>query len=76
MAFNISLSIHSHIKGDSAGITSVHFINKNLGMITGGDLMITDDYTDNVAYSQDGGKTWTLNTHQPVTKGFNIVLYG
>ena len=45
-------------------------------MITGGDLMITDDYTDNVAYSQDGGKTWTLNTHQPVTKGFNIVLYG
>jgi len=57
------------IKGESAGITGVHFINENQGFITGGDLAITDEYTDNIAFSEDGGQTWTLNPNHPVTKG-------
>ena len=57
------------IKGESAGITGVHFINENQGFITGGDLAITDEYTDNIAFSEDGGQTWTLIPNHPVTKG-------
>ena len=48
------------VKGESAGITSVHFRNNDLGLITGGDLTITDKYTDNVALSTDGGQNWAL----------------
>ena len=56
------------IKGESAGITSVHFRNQEHGLITGGDLSITDEYTDNIAFSKDGGQSWIL-TQQPITKG-------
>ncbi len=34
----------------------------------GGDLAITDQYTDNIALTNDGGQTWQL-TMSPVTKG-------
>ena len=32
-------------------------------------MAITDKYTDNIAFSEDGGQTWTLNPKHPVTKG-------
>ena len=63
------------IKGESAGITGVHFINENQGFITGGDLAITDEYTDNVAFSQDGGQTWKLKHNHPVTKGLFFFFF-
>ncbi len=56
------------IKGDAAGITSIHFRNDNHGLIAGGDLAKTDVYTENLAFSIDGGESWVL-TEQPVTTG-------
>ncbi|MEQ9008391.1 MAG: hypothetical protein RLP12_10935 [Ekhidna sp.] len=55
------------VSGDAAGNTSVSFVG-DLGVVTGGDLMITDDYTDNCAFSSDGGTTWNLSG-QPQTVG-------
>jgi photosystem II stability/assembly factor-like uncharacterized protein len=54
-------------KGEAAGNTSVSFIG-HTGFVTGGDLLISDEYTDNCAFSNDGGKSWTLSS-QPITKG-------
>lgn len=56
------------IKGDAAGITSIHMITDDIGSIVGGDLAITDAYTNNIATTTDGGKTWQL-AGQPITKG-------
>ncbi len=56
------------IKGEAAGLTSVDFVDELNGFITGGDLAISDDYTDNCAFTEDGGKTWKL-TKQPITRG-------
>lgn len=56
------------IKGTAAGVTSINMLNTQVGVIVGGDLSITDQYTDNVAITTDGGKTWAL-TDQPITKG-------
>ncbi|MCP4457605.1 MAG: hypothetical protein GY816_06205 [Cytophagales bacterium] len=56
------------VKGEAAGHTSIDFVDSSNGFITGGDLTITDAYTDNCAFTSDGGKTWTL-TSQPITKG-------
>ncbi len=55
------------IKGDAAGNTSISFVGQK-GFITGGDLTKQDVYTDNCAFSGDGGKTWTL-TEKPKTTG-------
>lgn len=55
------------ISGDAAGNTSITMTG-NSGLITGGDLMVTNDYTPNSAVTTDGGKTWQL-TNTPVTKG-------
>ncbi|MFT6882040.1 MAG: photosystem II stability/assembly factor-like uncharacterized protein [Marinoscillum sp.] len=56
------------IKGTAAGITSIRMLDAQFGSIVGGDLAITDAYTDNVAFTKDGGTTWTLAS-QPITKG-------
>lgn len=56
------------VKGDAAGITSIHMVDLSTGLIVGGDLAKTDEYTDNVAITRDGGKTWQL-AGQPITKG-------
>ncbi|WP_421874772.1 WD40/YVTN/BNR-like repeat-containing protein [Marinoscillum sp.] len=56
------------ITGDAAGIASINMATDLVGVIAGGDLAISDQYTDNVAITQDGGKNWTL-TSQPQTKG-------
>ena len=39
------------ISGEAAGITSIQFIG-NQGLITGGDLANSNEYTNNIAYSQ------------------------
>ena len=56
------------VKGDFAGITSIHFRNAENGMIAGGDLTDTDGYTENVAFSTDAGETWKL-ANTPNTVG-------
>jgi photosystem II stability/assembly factor-like uncharacterized protein len=60
------------ISGESAGITSIDFIDEGLGFITGGNLSLMEEYTDNCAVSNDAGLTWEL-TSSPVTKG---AMYG
>lgn len=56
------------IKGDFAGLTSVSQVDDQNLFITGGDLTRQEAYTDNCAFSEDGGKTWTL-TRKPKTPG-------
>lgn len=60
------------ISGESAGITSIDFTEEGLGFITGGNLGMMKEYTDNCAISKDNGLTWKL-TSTPATKG---ALYG
>ncbi len=55
------------VRGEAAGNTSVSFEGEN-GFITGGDITQQDIYTENCAFSNDGGKTWTL-TQNPKTTG-------
>jgi photosystem II stability/assembly factor-like uncharacterized protein len=55
------------VSGDAAGNTSISFFGKT-GFITGGDLMKANEYTNNCAFSTDGGESWNLTT-QPQTKG-------
>ena len=56
------------VKGPAAGIASIRMMNDQIGLTTGGDLSISDAYTDNIALTNDGGKTWKLTNH-PQTKG-------
>src|SRR5206468_7073707 len=44
----------------SAGIFSVAFRDSLHGIAVGGDNGNTDGYTDNVAVTADGGRTWAL----------------
>ncbi len=57
------------VTGDAAGNTSVSFIG-DVGVVTGGDLLVADDYTDNCAFSIDGGKTWNLSGEPQTTGAF------
>jgi len=56
------------VKGDFAGITSIHFRSLKNGMIAGGDLTNSDGFTDNIAFSADAGRTWSLAS-KPYTAG-------
>jgi len=55
------------VKGEAAGNTSVSFVG-DTGFLTGGDLLKGNEYTENCAFSENGGKSWKL-TNQPKTKG-------
>lgn len=55
------------IKGDAAGNTSISFTGK-MGFLVGGDLAKPNEYTDNSAFTTDGGLTWSL-AEQPKTLG-------
>lgn len=57
------------IKGDAAGNTSISF-DREVGFVTGGDLLQSDDYTDNTAFSLDAGKTWKLSSKPETTGAF------
>lgn len=48
------------VSGEAAGITTVAFRDTLNGMVLGGVLSRMDDFTDNVAVTRDGGRTWTL----------------
>ncbi|HUH12935.1 MAG TPA: hypothetical protein VMK65_07480 [Longimicrobiales bacterium] len=47
------------VSGDGAGLTSVSMADARRGTAFGGSLSITDRRTDNVARTEDGGRTWT-----------------
>ena len=51
-----------HGTATSGGI-SIAFRDRLHGILGGGDLSVTDAFTDNVARSADGGKTWALVSH-------------
>ncbi|WP_436514731.1 WD40/YVTN/BNR-like repeat-containing protein [Ekhidna sp. To15] len=55
------------VTGEAAGNTSVSFLGE-IGVVTGGDLLKPLEYTDNTAFSTDGGATWILG-QQPQTVG-------
>lgn len=53
------------VRGQAAGIASVAFRNATVGIAAGGDLGRADAYLDNVAVTEDGGKTWTVAARPP-----------
>ncbi len=60
---------------DSAGIFSVAFRDAAHGVIVGGDYKHPDQDGDNLAFTSDGGKTWTLPQIHPQAY-FSAVAYG
>ncbi|HAW50942.1 MAG TPA: oxidoreductase [Flavobacteriales bacterium] len=57
------------VKGkNSAGIFSHHFNSEHTGIIVGGDYLESDEKTDHVFYTMDGGKTWIMPEQQ--TRGY------
>jgi photosystem II stability/assembly factor-like uncharacterized protein len=50
---------------DSAGIFSIAFRDAQHGVIAGGDYKRPNDDGPNLAFTEDGGKTWTLSTIHP-----------
>lgn len=44
--------------GEAAGITTLAFRDPDHGAILGGDIARPEAYTDNVAVTSDGGRTW------------------
>ncbi|NOT60388.1 MAG: glycosyl hydrolase, partial [Acidobacteria bacterium] len=51
--------------GTAAGAFSIVFKDDKVGMIVGGDYQKPDDGAQAAAFTQDGGKTWTLLDNQP-----------
>ena len=47
----------------SSGILTVAFRDARHGILGAGDLAAPDQFTDNVARSRDGGRTWQLGKH-------------
>ena len=59
---------------DSAGIFSISFRDPMHGVIAGGDYKRPKEDGPNLAFTQDGGKTWTLATITPQAY-FSAVTY-
>jgi len=59
---------------DSAGIFSIAFRDRMHGVIVGGDYKRPDDDGPNLAFTEDGGKTWTLSPAHPLVY-FSAVAY-
>jgi photosystem II stability/assembly factor-like uncharacterized protein len=59
---------------ESAGIFSIAFRDARHGVIAGGDYKHPDDDGPNLAFTQDGGKTWTLSDLHPQAF-FSAVAY-
>lgn len=77
------------IQGTSSqGIYSIDFYNKNFGIAVGGDYTKQADNVNNIATTNDGGKTWQIQASgqnagymtcvkfRPKTKGKEIVAVG
>ena len=59
---------------ESAGVFSIAFRDARHGVIAGGDYKHPDDDGPNLAFTQDGGKTWSLSTLKPQAF-FSAVAY-
>jgi photosystem II stability/assembly factor-like uncharacterized protein len=59
---------------DSAGIFSIAFRDPMYGVIAGGDYKHPNDDGPNLAFTEDGGKTWALSTLHPLAY-FSAVAY-
>ena len=54
------------VSGEAAGAFTIVFSGLRYGVVLGGDLSNADGFTDNVAISDDGGRTWHLATRTPM----------
>jgi hypothetical protein len=59
---------------ESAGIFSIAFRDAMHGVIAGGDYKHPNDDGPNLAFTEDGGKTWTLSALHPLAY-FSAVAY-
>jgi photosystem II stability/assembly factor-like uncharacterized protein len=59
---------------ESAGIFSIAFRDARHGVIAGGDYKHPNDDGANLAFTDDGGKTWTLSRLHPLAY-FSAVAY-
>jgi photosystem II stability/assembly factor-like uncharacterized protein len=59
---------------DSAGIFSIAFRDATHGVIVGGDYKRPREDGPNLAFTEDGGKTWTLSELHPLAY-FSAVAY-
>jgi photosystem II stability/assembly factor-like uncharacterized protein len=59
---------------DSAGIFSIAFRDATHGVIAGGDYKHPNDDGPNLAFTDDGGKTWSLSELHPLAY-FSAVAY-
>jgi photosystem II stability/assembly factor-like uncharacterized protein len=59
---------------ESAGIFSIAFRDPMHGVIAGGDYKRPNDDGPNLAFTEDGGKTWNLSTLHPLAY-FSAVAY-
>jgi photosystem II stability/assembly factor-like uncharacterized protein len=59
---------------DSAGIFSVAFRDAQHGVIAGGDYKHPNDDGPNLAFTEDGGRTWVLSPLHPLAY-FSAVAY-
>ena len=57
------------VRGPARGIASLSFRDALHGIALGGDLGKPDEYSDNVALTSDGGRTWTLGGRPPFPGG-------
>lgn len=63
------------VKGSAgSGIFSIAMFDKNNGVIVGGNYEKADEAGDNLAFTQDGGRTWTLA--KGLTGYRSSVVYG
>lgn len=72
----------------STGIYSIDFYDKNFGIAVGGDYTKQAENTDNIATTNDGGKTWQIQASRknggyktcvkfrPKSKGKDIIAVG
>jgi photosystem II stability/assembly factor-like uncharacterized protein len=59
---------------ESAGIFSIAFRDAMHGVIAGGDYKLPNQDGPNLAFTEDGGKTWTLSPLRPLAY-FSAVTY-
>ena len=59
---------------DSTGVFSIAFRDSLHGVIAGGDYKHPDDDGPNLAFTEDGGKTWELSGVHPLAY-FSAVVY-
>ena len=60
------------VAGEASGLTSISMVDSRHGTAFGGALGVAGRRTDNVARTEDGGRTWTAMPHV----SFDGALYG